>query len=463
MLVRVAGAFTRNVIFVAICAGSALPASALAEIPLQEGDWPQLFEQYIEPIPYDVDGDGALELIVNTHLDGITIYRHDGSIYSTLPMPPESTYVREVVAAGDLQRDGVVDMVAIATGSGGERLVVWDGEGQCRYASCSVLLERQSVWMRAGPTLYDLDLDGDLEIIIPWIALGSHHLRLVVFEVKGEVIRKRWQRTLKIDENLSTVTDPAVGDIDGDGKPEIVFGSTGTWLEDGGLLFAFRHSGKPVRHWPIELAEGLEHPPVLADLTGDGRQEIINNGYGSLDVIDHRGRLVWTGNGRGRTPVVADIDGDGLPEVLTQAKAYDHDGTWTGWTYGAANPNGLSVGDIDSDGDMELLFGGCGSEGLLAFHHDGTPVDGFPLYVDPDLRHTYMTPVLADLDGDGDLEITITGAYLAVWDLPGEYDPARIEWPMYQRDAGRGGQYRPSWSLVGADLLELLVSWGLRP
>jgi hypothetical protein len=249
---------------------------------------------------------------------------------------------------------------------------------------------------------------------------------------------------------------------------------------DGGLLFAFRHTGKPVEHWPIELDEGLEHPPVLADLTGDGRLEIIINGYGlhddgaGLKVFDYRGRLLWAGHGRGRTPVVADIDGDGLPEVLTQATAYHHDGSWTGWVYWSTNPNGLSVGDIDSDGDMELLLGGSGSDGLRAYHHDGMPVDGFPLFVDPDLRHTSMTPVLADLDRDGDLEITVTGAYLAVWDLPGGYDPARIEWPMYQHDAQRMGGYEQYRGLAGVDFngdgnvgitdfLELLASWGLRP
>jgi hypothetical protein len=266
-------------------------------------------------------------------------------------------------------------------------------------------------------------------------------------QADGPFISRRWRRIIDAGGHLTTVTDAAVGDIDGDGRSEIIFGSTGSYLMDGGFLYAFHHNGKRVRGWPIKLDEGLEHPAVLADLTGDGRLEIIINGYGlhdpdaGLRVWNHRAELLWSSVGRGRTPIVADLTGDGVPEVLTQEYAYFADGTWTGWSYAAGNTMGISVADIDSDGDMEVLMGGSGSTGLLGFHHDGTPVDGFPLFINPQLRHTFMTPVLADLDGDGDLEVTVTGAYLAVWDLPGIDAPGVVEWPMYQHDPERWGRY----------------------
>jgi hypothetical protein len=463
------------VLVIAIGAGLAAPASAPAEIPYQAGDWPKSFGRYVEPIPYDVDGDGDLELIVNDADEGIVVYRHDGSVYSVLPIPPESTYIREIAAAGDLQQDGIVDIVAITSAFPYDnRLRVWDDRGDCRYASCSILLESGSLNTHAGPTLYDLDADGDLEIIIPWIVDSTHHLKLIVIEAKRDVITTKWKRMIEVDENLSTATDASVGDIDGDRKPEIVFGSTGTWLEDGGFLFAFEANGRMVENWPVELDQGLEHPPVLGDLTGDGRLEIVVNGYGGIGVkvFDYRGELLWTAGGRGRTPAIADIDGDGDLEVLTQSTAYHHDGSWTGWNYSSANPNGISVGDIDADGYKEILLGGSGSDGLRAYHHDGTPVDGFPLYVNPNLRHTYMTPVLADLDRDGDLEVTVTGAYLAVWDLPG--DLGKVDWPMYQQDGHRAGASGPSLvrtrvdrngdGVVDAsDLVAQIAAWGRHP
>ncbi len=434
-------------------------SAALAQIPLQEGDWPKPFGYYVEPIFCDADGDGAMELIVNETY-GITVYRHDGSIYGTIPMPPGPVYVREVIAAGDLQGDGIVDIVAIVSGTQSQlnannRLAFWTVDGDCPFASCSLLFEPRVAWTHAGPTLSDLDNDGDLEIVITW-ALPEYYLGILVLEIGAGSIERRWRHLIDAGGKLNTVTDAAVGDIDGDGAPEIIFGSTGSWLEDGGFLYAFHNNGIPVENWPIELDEGVEHPPVLADLDGDGGLEIIINGYGlhdptaGLKVWNYRAELLWAGVGRGRTPVVADITGDGVPEVLTQATAYFHDGTWTGWTYGVGNPNGLSVADIDSDGDMELLLGASGSEGLVAFHHNGAPVAGFPLFVDPEFRHTSMTPVLADLDGDGDIEVTVTGAFLAVWDLPGAYDPCGVEWPMYKHDPQRVGIYEQSPGCLGA-------------
>lgn len=471
-----------SAVFTMACAALASSGAALAQIPMQEGDWPKLFENYVEPIPYDVDGDGDLELIVNGLTNGITIYEHDGSIYGTIPVPPDAVYFREVIAVGDLQGDGVVDIVAIVSGRGNafnsdNRLFVRDPEGNCHYELCTMRFERNTMWTHAGTTLFDLDGDGDLEIIITWVD-PLDYLGVIVLQLDetGKSFERSWQHIIDAEDSLTTVTDVAAGDIDGDGKAEILFGSTGSTLADGGFLYAFHHDGASVKNWPIELDAGLEHPPVLADLTGDGRLEIIINGYGNagLKVWNHRAQLLWTGGGRGRTPVVADITGDGIPEVLTQSRAYFHDGVWTGWSYAVTNPNGLSVADIDSDGDMEILIGGSGSDGLRAFHHDGSPVSGFPLFVDPDYRHTSMTPVLADLDRDGDIEIIVTGAYLAVWDLPGTYDPTRVEWPMYQHDPQRVGRYRQCRSGTPADLngdgvvstpdLHILFSaWGSNP
>jgi hypothetical protein len=111
------------------------------------------------------------------------------------------------------------------------------------------------------------------------------------------------------------------------------------------------------------------------------------------------------------------------------------------------NPNGASVGDIDGDGDMEVLIGGSRNEGVKGFHHDGRSVAGFPLYVDPSSRSSMMTPVLADLDRDGDVEIIARAPYLAAWDLPGDYDPAKIEWGMYQHDPYRTGNYNANINL----------------
>jgi hypothetical protein len=65
------------------------------------------------------------------------------------------------------------------------------------------------------------------------------------------------------------------------------------------------------------------------------------------------------------------------------------------------------VGDIDGDGDMEIVIGGMDRR-LHAFHHDGTYVLGWPLARGRGIwRESRSTAALADMDGDGVLDILI--------------------------------------------------------
>lgn len=114
---------------------------------------------------------------------------------------------------------------------------------------------------------------------------------------------------------------------------------------------------------------------------------------------------------------LVDLDGDpGLEFVLvagnstgSQVHAFDTDGTsLPGWPrpIGSGSFSAPAFGDIDGDGDGEVVltgffFGISGS--LYAFHHDGTPVAGFPTTAGGTLKN----PALGDLDGDGDLEILV--------------------------------------------------------
>ncbi len=108
------------------------------------------------------------------------------------------------------------------------------------------------------------------------------------------------------------------------------------------------------------------------------------------------------------------------------------------------------IGDIDGDDAQEIVFGTYvpmqgsdwdGPVGLWALNDDGTLSPGFPLAIPtPGVE---AAPTLADLDGDGNVDIlaaTITGQVF-VWDTPTAYHPDRMPWPTGRHDLLRSGSY----------------------
>jgi PKD repeat protein len=108
------------------------------------------------------------------------------------------------------------------------------------------------------------------------------------------------------------------------------------------------------------------------------------------------------------SPALGDLDGDGELEVVIGSDkmyAWHHDGSpVAGWPQtpggGWSSP---ALADIDGDGDTEVVFGSSDSN-VYARHHDGTPVTGWPRVTG---YAVYGAPALGDLESDGGLEVLI--------------------------------------------------------
>ena len=111
----------------------------------------------------------------------------------------------------------------------------------------------------------------------------------------------------------------------------------------------------------------------------------------------------------------------------------------SGWPIEAAVSSQSSpvVGDLDGDGDLETVLGNENAS-IEAWHHDASPVDGFPIFTGDYVR---AVPSLVDLDRDGNLDMVLAGwdKGVYVWEFPVVHDPELTPWYTFNHDQKRSG------------------------
>ncbi|MCI0575506.1 MAG: tandem-95 repeat protein [Chloroflexi bacterium] len=246
---------------------------------------------------------------------------------------------------------------------------------------------------------------------------------------------------------IYTMPGLAAGDIDNDGKPEIILSSLVFNLHplSSGVpttrLVAFEHTG--ARKW--FTADYVTHPqgqptnrdnPTIADLDGDGTPEIIVG----ANVFNNNGHLRWSGSGgqafqsarnqdkndSGAISIVANLDMAGNPELVTGNTAYRSDGSiyWQ-VPYDDGYP---AVANFDDDGYPEIVVV---ARGRIRLHeHDGTLIWG-PFILPSTTANAGGAPTIADFDADGQPEIGVAGAdRYVVYETDGS-----LKWQTTTQDA----------------------------
>ena len=286
-------------------------------------------------------------------------------------------------------------------------------------------------------------------------------------------------------------TAPVLADIDGDGDFDLFFGAK---TDDFGKLLFQRNIGKkevpqfgPVEFFPFNLSDAyLYNPnPEFVDIDGDGDLDVfIGDKYASVFFQKNTGNkespnfgpqqynpygleseffvfyttyFMYSGN---LAPSSVDIDGDGDMDMFfggpfsdlqffknegsSSAPSFQAKGARTGYV---SSPR---LGDMDGDGDLDA-FSGNWAYYYTNIHKHGFPCGEFPFFentgtktepnfASPDWRpfglsYLYGTrslPALADIDGDGNLDLFSGTRYGGTWFYKNQGTPTSPAFANYE-------------------------------
>ncbi len=275
------------------------------------------------------------------------------------------------------------------------------------------------------------------------------HAHAQIWPVSNPGYHTGFPVTLPLGEGYVRYGSIALGDVNGDGLPEIVVGTSEGYVEV--------YKGNGARLWGYKTGSAaVESKPVIADLDGDGVNEVIvsagstftPNAPGGVYIINNDGRLrcaFYTldinqdsiGEGAFSTPAVGALD-PAKPNKLkvvfgawdTHVRALNEDcGLF--WDKSLSDRlvdtvwSSPAIGDVDADGNLEVVIGTDSQQvgppyntiagGMIrAFRGNGVgELPGFPVFIDEVI---YSSPALANIDTDPQLEIVVgTGE---CWEIP---------------------------------------------
>lgn len=388
----------------------------------------------------DIDGDGKPEIFVDVP-DGIAAFHYDGSPVNGWPIPKSTRNHAKVLA--DLNQDGAVELITYSQEYSATQvpdlreLAVYTAKGQLvrkwDLPWCGSTNDVQKIF----PAVANIDDDPELEIVAV-----SGCSEISAFSTR--LPDPKWRATG--DGNF--LSSPVIGDVDGDGHPDIVVAAAADNDSTTGGVYIFQGDGQRWRGWPVLEEYSFFSTPALGDLDHDGRLEIVlaSGAPSGLHVLQFDGFEAdgWPidafHNGSSRVGVtLADLDGDGTSEILTGVP---------GFTSLAVSLNDTTlIGGVfawDFHGNI-VPFNGSNAVQCL-------PIESYS----PFRTHKASPPLVGDFDGDGHLDLAISslqertfGTNLKLknqssiysWKLGGTNGPRTLEWPMFAHDLQNRGAY----------------------
>ncbi len=319
------------------------------------------------PVIVDADKSGDIEIFLGSNK--IYAFKHNGDEYidgdndvlTHGVFAPEGGKYACAPAVADIDNDDVVEIVAVDWST--KKAYVWNSDGSV-----------QAGWPRdvgvnpwSTPALGNIAGDSRLEIVV-----GSGDGKVYAWNADGtEVVDGDGNPStigvLKVTGSLYLYGSAALADIDSDGLDEVIIGAR------DGLLYALNGDGTSVPHFPYVTTGYITNSPAVADVDDDGQPEIVfASANFKVYAINMDSTLVpgWPKSG-------INMSGDMQPSP--------------------------AIGDLNGDGKLDVVIGTCNGYVYAWKGHDGTPITGWPVLAST--LGSQCSPTLGDIDGDGMLEV----------------------------------------------------------
>lgn len=325
------------------------------------------------------------------------------------------------------------------------RLYVWNGDGSPLPPWYPV---SEDTWQGityghayAAPVAADLNGDGRLEVLHSsqgaWNGTAFELGGLRMYSPSGTLLARSQDAFESLPwytlPGFAMDTPPVIADLDGDGKLEVVASTF------GGRIYAWRGDGDGVPGWfpdphaktQTSAAALLRGPIAAVDLNGDGGDEIVAGAYdGCLYCWNGKGKLLWRTK-CGNTPLTAGVAAGRMRRDSTEMD--------------------LVVGD--STGTLYM----CDSRGHIRWTFETTPG-----------AQVAAEPAMGDVNGDGTQDVVVAGTDGYVYALDGETGLLLWQVPTYPAPTQEGMRLESVFGapalcdLKGNGHLDVIVATGQR-
>jgi hypothetical protein len=368
----------------------------------------------------DLNGDGRPDLVLgNAYSHVISIFQNlstnglltTSSFATRIDLPPiggTSDNPYGLVAA-DVNGDGKLDLVVCDRG--GNRILIYRNYSSGGTLTTNSFAAPLAFAVGADPRYVRVvDLDGDGRPDLVCGCTGANVVSILQnIGAPGSLTTASFATHVDLPAGAGA-RDMAVGDLDGDGRPDLAVVNA-----DGPSVSIYRNlmtgpgtigTGSfttqvqlPAPAGPLTIASG--------DLDGDGKPDLVIGCWGgtcasvyrnlaspgSLSTSSFAARIDFGTAGVVHIVALGDLNGDAKPDIALVAEMNSNlsvfqnlstPGSFTGSSLGSRvdyatgwNPWGVSVGDLDGDGRPDVVFGNC-YDNMISIYQNATPFTNPP-------------------------------------------------------------------------------------